>query len=116
MEAALARGGTDLEDSMVPDRSSSLSGANLSGAILKRARLAGCSLISANFDGADLGEADLRGARLQWAKNLTQEQIESAFGSSGGQEYMPDTLLPNHLQAPEAWKKLLSQQISERDS
>lgn len=96
---------------MTPDRSTSFLGANLSGAALKRARLAGCNLINANFDGADLEEADLRGADLQLARNLTQEQIESAFGSSGGYEYMPDTILPDHLIAPEAWGKLLSQQV-----
>ena len=70
--------------------------------------------MSADFDGADITEADLRGADLQLAKNLTQEQIESAFGYSGGQEYMPDTLLPDDLTPPDAWKKLLSLQIKER--
>lgn len=111
MFAAIERGSIDWEDSMIPDRSTSFLGANLSGAVLKRVRLAGCNLINANFDGADLEEADLRGADLQLARNLTQEQIESAFGSSGGYEYMPDTILPDHLTAPEAWGKLLSQQV-----
>jgi hypothetical protein len=66
------------------------------------------------LDGTDLTETDIRGANLQIAKNLTQEQIESAFGSSGGYEYMPDTILPDHLTAPESWNLLLSQQIKER--
>lgn len=113
MQEAVARGSTDLfEDSMIPYRSTSLSGANLSDAMLRRARLAGCNLLSANFDGADLTQSDLRGTDLRLTKNLTQEQIDSAFGSSGRQKYMPDTLLPDHLTAPEAWKKLLSQQIA----
>jgi len=116
MQEAVAKGSSDLlADSIIPDRPSSLSGTDLSGAVLRRARLGDCNLVSANFDGADLTEADLRGAHLQIARNLTQEQIESAFGSSGGQEYMPNTLLPDYLTAPEAWKKLLSQRIEERD-
>jgi uncharacterized protein YjbI with pentapeptide repeats len=114
MQEAVARGSYNLTDDMIPDRPSSFSGANFSGAILRQTRLGDCDLVAANFDRADLTEADLRAAHLQIARNLTQEQIESAFGSSGGQPYMPDTLLPDHLTPPEAWKKLLSQQIKDR--
>jgi uncharacterized protein YjbI with pentapeptide repeats/cell division protein FtsB len=114
MQAAIARGSTDWQDSMIPDRSTSFLGADFSGAVLKRIRLAGCHVISADFAGADLEEADLRGADLRLARNLTQEQLESAFGSSGEQEYMPDTLLPDDLTVPEAWENLISQQIEDR--
>ena len=56
-----------------------LSGADLSEAVLvsahlKKANLSGANLLRANLSGADLSEADFRGAR-----NLTQEQLDSAF-------------------------------------
>jgi len=72
-------------------------------------------LLGANFADAVLDGADIRGGTdLRLARNLTQEQIEQAYGSTGNQEFMPDTLLPDHLTAPEAWNKLLSQQQRER--
>jgi hypothetical protein len=46
---AIGRGGR-WEDSLIPDRLSSLSGANLSGAVLRRAKLAACDVVGANFD------------------------------------------------------------------
>jgi len=101
---------------MHPVAASDLSSADLSGAVLRRTTMVGCNLIFSDFAGADLDEADLRAADLREARNLTQEQIEQAYGSSGGQEYMPDTLLPKHLKAPAAWTKLLSQQARDRHS
>jgi uncharacterized protein YjbI with pentapeptide repeats len=74
-----------------------------------------CSLLGADLAGADLNRADLRGTDFRWTRNLTQEQIEQAYGSSGQQEHMIDTLLPDHLHAPEAWEKLISQQMEERE-
>jgi uncharacterized protein YjbI with pentapeptide repeats len=111
---AIERGGGP-EDLMQPLTPAKLSGANLSDAILTRTTLAGCNLIGANFAGADLDRADLRAADLREARNLTPGQIEQAYGSSGQQDYMPDTLLPDNRSAPQAWEKLLSQQQSERN-
>jgi hypothetical protein len=106
--------GGDFCDIFLPVAPSNISSADLSGAVLKQARLLGCTLILSDFAGANLDEADLRAADLQAAQNLTQKQIEQAYGSSGGQAYLRDTKLPDHLRAPETWKRLLSQQIKER--
>jgi uncharacterized protein YjbI with pentapeptide repeats len=97
-----------------PDESSDLSSANLSRAILWHTHLTGCNLIFADFADAKLDGTDLRAADLREALNLTQEQINQAYGSSGQQQYMLDTQLPDHLEAPEAWNNLLSQQRRER--
>ena len=88
---------------------------DLSGAVLRRANLGGCIFHGADFAGADLDEADLRAADLRRARNLTQEQIEKAYGSKG-QEDVEDTLLPGDLKAPEPWKWSLSQQQAMRQS
>lgn len=111
---AIERGG-GLMDLAEPTRTSSLVRVDLSGAVLKHAKLMHCSLLSANLAGADLDRADLRGTDLRRTRNLTQEQIERAYGSSGQQEYMPDTMLPDHLHAPGAWQRLYSQQVEERE-
>lgn len=110
---AIERGGGP-EDLMQPLTPATLRGANLSDAVLTRALLVGCDLISANFAGADLDRADLRAADLRLARNITQGQIEQAYGSSGQQDYMADTLLPDNRKPPQAWEKLLSQQQQER--
>lgn len=111
---AIKRGG-GLQDVMQPIHTSDLSQAKLSGAILERALLCGSNLLGADFANAILLDADVRGGTdLRLAKNLTQEQIEQAYGATGDQEYMPDTLLPEYLEAPEAWTKLFSQQLEER--
>jgi uncharacterized protein YjbI with pentapeptide repeats len=83
---------------------------DLSGAILRRGRLAGCILRYANFADAELEEADIRAADLRNALNLTQEQVESAYGSKGQEGIVDDTLLPDHLEAPLKWKLPLKQQ------
>jgi len=87
---------------------------DLSGAVLKRTQLTGCKLCSADFAGADLDEADIRAADLRGADNLTQEQIESAYGSRDQQGDMLNTLLPNGLEAPLLWKLSLDQQKAVR--
>lgn len=112
----VAQRGGEWQDLMRPMTVSELSGANLSGAVLRRTVFTGCNLLGADFGGADLDSTDVRGgADLRLARNLTQEQIESAYGSVGEQEYMPDTMLPEDLEASKAWEKLLSQQIRERE-
>jgi uncharacterized protein YjbI with pentapeptide repeats len=88
---------------------------DLSGTVLRQARLGGCKLRSADFAGADLDEAELQAADLRRARNLTQEQIEKAYGSKG-QEDVDDTLLPGGLIAPEPWKWTFSQQQAIRQS
>ncbi len=111
---AIERGG-DLGDLLQPMTTSDLSDAKLSGAVLRRTLLCGSNLLGADFAGAVLDGTDVRsGTDLRLAKNLTQEQIKQAYGSTGDQEYMPDTLLPDHLIAPEAWTKLLGQQQEDR--
>lgn len=111
---AIERGG-DLGDLLQPMTTSDLSDAKLNGAVLRRTLLCGSNLLGADFAGAVLDGTDVRsGTDLRLAKNLTQAQIEQAYGSSGDQKYMPDTLLPDYLEAPEAWTKLLGQQKKER--
>lgn len=103
-----------------------LRGADLRGADLRRAMLQGADLRGADLQGADLQGANLRDARLQLAKmkevvlleadttganfsstilvsadlsaslNLTQVQIDSAFGDAS-------TILPDHLTRPDRW-------------
>lgn len=115
-EGQVTRGqeGGEPFDRMHPTQASSFFNAKLDGANLTGAALAGCYLIGADLISVDLDRADLRGAELRMTRNLTQEQIERAYGSYG-QEDMPDTQLPDHLEAPEAWCKPLSLQKSERE-
>ena len=98
-----------------PINVSHLTWSDLSGAVLRRAHVAGCIFQSADFAGAELDEADLQAADLRRARNLTQGQIEKAYGSQG-QEDVEDTLLPGDLKAPEPWKWPLSQHQAMRQS
>jgi hypothetical protein len=107
--------GTPQRNLSQPINVSHLTWSDLSGAVLRRAHLGGCIFQSADFAGADLDEADLRAADLRRARNLTQEQVEKAYGSKG-QEDVSDTLLPGNLKAPELWKWSLSQQQAMRQS
>jgi hypothetical protein len=100
---------SEIEESRPIDESR-LDHSDLSGAVLKRTRLAGCKLRYADFAGADLDEADLRAADLRYADNLTQQQIETAYGSKG----VGDTLLPDDLEAPLKWKLSLKEQQEAR--
>jgi hypothetical protein len=78
MQEAVKRGSVNVfQDSTIPDRSTSIMSANLSGAVLRRASLGGCNLLSANFDGTDLREADLRGADLQLAKISPKSKLKA---------------------------------------
>jgi hypothetical protein len=78
-----------------------LTGADLMHARLDRARLARADLTDAMLDNADLTGASLDGAVLVGAslrnvRNLTQMQVEQAFGDAS-------TLLPAALVPPREW-------------
>ena len=85
-----------------------LTGAFLVQANLAHARLTGANLSCANLSKARLNLADLRdacldeatlsGADLRRARNLTQAQIDKAYGDEG-------SLLPAGLVPPTAWSK-----------
>jgi hypothetical protein len=75
--------------------------AHLEGAFLRRAHVEAADLRGADLEGADLEEAhldgaDLRGVDLRKAKNLTQNQLDSAYGNG-------ETLLPDRLKRPSSW-------------
>jgi uncharacterized protein YjbI with pentapeptide repeats len=91
-------------------KESYLIGSNLRRAVLRGAELGGCKLRYADFAGADLDEADIRAADLRHARNLTQKQIDSAYGSHNQQGGMSDTLLPQGVKPPKLWERPLSQQ------
>ena len=83
-------------------RGANLYDADLTGARLRRANLSGATLRRADLIGADLEDAnlegaDLEGADLSIARNLTQEQINSADGNA-------ETKLPEGLKRPDHWK------------
>src|SRR5215218_1706558 len=107
--------GTPQRNLSQPINVSHLTWSDLSGAVLRRAHVAGCIFQSADFAGAELDEADLQAADLRRARNLTQEQIEKPYGSKGHED-VRDTLLPGGLNAPELWKWSLSQQQAMRQS
>ena len=83
--------------------------ADLGGAILKNAVLVGCELGGASLERADLREADLREADLGEARNLTQKQVNKAYGSYQQVE-VSDTQLPDDLKASELWRKPIHEQ------
>jgi len=76
--------------------------ANLANADLTSAKFGNAKLAvqadGANFHKADLSRAQLRGSDLRGAKNLTQEQLESAYGDIYIQ--LPAT---NELKHPQHW-------------
>ncbi|PLS85298.1 MAG: hypothetical protein CYG60_13350 [Actinobacteria bacterium] len=76
------RTGMSLDALGTPSATSSLQDADLSGAVLQSSRLTGCNLMSANLAGANLDRADLRGADLRFTRNVTQDQIDSAYGGA----------------------------------
>jgi hypothetical protein len=75
-----------------------LSNAHLEGANLGGAHLQGANLQGARLEDANLQEARLEGAHLEAAQDLTQEQINSAFGDE-------NTMLPGGLDPPAQWTK-----------
>ena len=72
--------------------------ADLRGADLEEAYLIEANLREADLREADLLDADLRGADLEYARHLTQGQIDGAFGDA-------HRILPDNLHMPESWKK-----------
>ena len=81
--------------------SADLSGADLTDARLDRTNLANADLGEALLDHTDFAEANLaganlRGANLSKARNLTEAQLDEAFGNEA-------TILPPQLKAPEHW-------------
>lgn len=86
--------GANLEMADLSD--ADLCDARLDGADLSGADLCDALLERADFAGARLGGANLAGASLKEARNLTQGQIDEAFGDAL-------TRLPPHLSRPEGW-------------
>jgi len=84
-----------------------LSVVNMSDSVFKDCVFENADFSKANFIGADLensdlttakfDDADLTKANLSLAKNLTQEQINSAMGNA-------ETKLPGGIEMPAAWK------------
>lgn len=80
-------------------KGANLSEADLSGAKLGNADLSGAVFTGTDLRAADLGRANLRkGADLQGAKNLTQPQVDSAYGDE-------TTRLPDGIKRPDHWIK-----------
>ncbi len=73
-----------------------LMGADLSATNFSDADLSGARLDFATFSDAILNNADLSGASLTYVKNLTQEQINYAFGDA-------NTELPGGFNRPAHW-------------
>lgn len=96
--------GANLEMADLSD--ADLCDARLDGANLRGAELSGALLERADFAGARLGGANLAGANLNEARNLTQGQIDEAFGDAV-------TQLPPHLTRPAGWGGAASQAMSD---
>ena len=80
-------------------------GANLTGAELWEANLAGASLLVANLTGANLWHADLTGAKL-WLANLTGANLEEAM-------YDTDTMWPDGFDPVAAGAKLVESEAAQ---
>lgn len=76
---------------------SDLEAASLINATMKNADLYEANLQRVDFEGADLTGAKLFGSTLKGAINLTQQQLESAYGDR-------TTQLPDYLSYPETWQ------------
>lgn len=90
-----------------------LTDCKLNGAVLERANLVFCEFGFADLESATFDRADLRAAKLSVVDNLTQEQIEKAYGSYG-HERVADTELPERLEVPKAWSNPTDEQKRER--
>src|SRR5690349_15499234 len=75
-----------------------LAHARLAGADLSGANLSNACLDHADLKEAQLAEATLCGASLKGARNLTQAQIDQAYGDR-------ETRLPAGLTAPAPWRQ-----------
>jgi uncharacterized protein YjbI with pentapeptide repeats len=96
-----------------PMGAAELSNCNFRGAVLKKANLGGCNTGFSDFEDAVLDRADLRDTSLSFARNLTQEQVEQAYGSYK-HEAVGDTTLPEGLKAPDAWLISIDEQKREK--
>ena len=67
-----------------------LFGADLTNSELIAADLAGCDFSESNLENTYLNHADLSGANLNSAKNLTRDQVETAFINK-------ETILPDSI-------------------
>lgn len=86
---------------------------DFSGANLKDARLGGCNLAGVDFEGANLDGTDLRGAFFLGAINLTQKQLNKAYGAHG--QWRDETrALPEGLEIPKAWYTPIREQREAR--
>jgi uncharacterized protein YjbI with pentapeptide repeats len=79
---------------------SNLSYASLTNANLEKASLRGATLDGANLEGTNLAETNLSGASLTRARNLTQAQIDEAFGDEV-------TIIPDYVSRPIHWLSFL---------
>jgi uncharacterized protein YjbI with pentapeptide repeats len=79
-----------------PSADLDLTGTRLNGANLRRANLSGVDFYQTHLRRANLAGADLSGTNLSETMNLTQEQIDEAYGDE-------QTKLPEHLNRPAAW-------------
>jgi uncharacterized protein YjbI with pentapeptide repeats len=77
-------------------REANLNGSNLSNADLVRANLSGSNLSEADCSRMNIDTARLQFADFSAAVNLTQEQIDKAYGNS-------KTKLPDGIQRPSHW-------------
>ena len=73
-----------------------LNWADLSHADLRWADMSNAGLREADLSGASLSGADVSGADLHWAKNLKQDQLNSARGNE-------ETEIPPNLVRPSHW-------------
>jgi len=73
-----------------------LVGANLKFARLDSSSAKDADFLDADLEGAVLLECDIRGAKLDKAKNLTQSQVDLAFGDAS-------TTLPESVKRPLWW-------------
>jgi hypothetical protein len=51
---------------------------------------------------------------MLFARNLTQVQINQAYGGARQPGPEQNTILPPHLEAPESWAKPIHEQMRER--
>jgi uncharacterized protein YjbI with pentapeptide repeats len=93
-----------------------LTGANLNKAEFDRAALDNTDLSGASLVGADISaylagtcfiHADLRDADLEGASQLTNKQLQQAFGNQ-------NTKLPDTWRRPDAWSKPIEQQRKDK--
>ena len=81
-------------------RRADLSGANLTGADLSKTDLSGANLTGAQLSDCRMDFASLRSVDCTRIFNLSQQQVNAAFGVKSG---VGLTILPFHLSCPDHW-------------